>query len=84
MGANTTILALSKEGATSDLIQGAGIGAVFAPSDIEGLTKYIYHVYQNGNTALHDTVSAVLKTYDRKKIVQELSKELHKICQHEG
>jgi len=80
MGAKTAILALSKEGATADLIRSTNTGAVFAPSNEVGIKEYIYQASKNENASKRYGSSSAVDNYDRKKIIQELAQQLHRIA----
>ena len=47
LGAGTDIIALTEEGATSDLIRETGSGRCFTHNDIEGIGRYILETMQN-------------------------------------
>lgn len=79
MGTRTNILALSKEGATSDLINSTGIGTVFHPSDINGIKAFIYESIINGDSLKENNSLNIFDKYDRKIIIQKLADHLDRL-----
>lgn len=78
IGSETKILALTGEGATSDLIRSAGIGIALYPSDIKGIKDFIYESFNNRGLFAENSLK-VLSKFNRKFTVQVLADHLNKI-----
>jgi len=53
MGAGVPVLALTKAGATRDLIESTKIGGAFAPEDEEGIMNFIYETFKGADGMAH-------------------------------
>lgn len=78
IGAATEILALTKDGATADLINSTGTGKAIDPADIQGIKNYIHDLAVNEKKSVKDR-EEVCNQYNRGNIVRTLSQELDRI-----
>jgi len=78
------ILALAPEGATADLIRASGAGAVFDPSDIDGITRHLadqVRRFQYGQRFEVDT-TRFSEQFDRRRHTRTLAALLDRLHQH--
>ena len=80
LGTETKILAISKDGATADLVRSTGIGSAFHPSDIGGIKRYIHEAFINRESILKDASTQLLMRYERKNLTGLLASRLNAIC----
>lgn len=80
MGAGTRILALAREGATADLIRGAALGAVFDPSDIAGIKRFIGRSLEESRASGCRLEPHATKDFDLDSIARRLAEELGRTC----
>ena len=78
MGTKTKILALTKKGATADLINSTGIGKVIAPDDIENIKDYLQYLFHNQKKTM-ERVEFSCNQYSRSELVKDLALELDHI-----
>ena len=77
IGLGTTILALTEEGATRDLINGSLVaGASFYPSDIDGIKKFILEEINKVDSMIHGSNVNRLSEFDSKVVTQKLDNDL--------
>jgi hypothetical protein len=75
MGTGTKILALTKKGATADVINSTGAGKAIDPDNIQEIKNYIYDLSLNEqNVKIDEKISC--KRYIRANIVKSLAHEL--------
>lgn len=75
MGIGTPILALTEEGATQELVNGAGAGGAVHPEDIEGIKAFICR-HMRGENRLRPPADSRFRQYERREIVQRFAREL--------
>jgi len=75
-GAGTKILAVTEQGATSELVKATRSGECFPPQDIAGISNYIYMLMQNENRHLLINDPACYIQFDTKRLTQQFAKEL--------
>jgi glycosyltransferase involved in cell wall biosynthesis len=80
MGLGVKILALTEEGATSDLVKSTGAGQAFDLSDIEGIKEFIYQAFSNRDLLASGCSSEILSKFDTIFIIKDLSWRMDKIC----
>ena len=78
IGAGTEILALTKDGATADLINSTGTGKAIDPADIQGIKNYIYDLAVNEKKSIINR-EEVCNQYSRSNVVRRLAQELDRI-----
>ena len=79
IGAETKILAIAGEGATSDLINSTGAGESFYPSDIEGIKEFIYQSVNNTESKRPESKTDMLHQFDRRVIIKNFADHLKSI-----
>lgn len=80
IGLGIKILALTEEGATSDLIFSIGAGKAFYPSDIEGIKDFIHRSMQDEELLSSERNSNILDKFDTKLLTRNLAERLNEIC----
>ena len=80
MGVGTRVLALAKEGATANLVRNTGIGAVFEPSDIAGIRRFIGQCLDQSGTSAPPLKPDAANQYDLDSISRRLADELNGLC----
>lgn len=79
MGLGVKILALTEQGATSDLVKSNGIGQAFRSSDIEGIKGFIYQSFKDKDLLSSQGPFRVLSKYETRNTVKDLACVLDKI-----
>ncbi len=70
MGAGAKVLAITGPGATRDFVKDTGIGGVFDPSDVEGITDFICKTYR-------DASCGIVRTKDTERFhIHRITKDL--------
>jgi glycosyltransferase involved in cell wall biosynthesis len=80
MGVGTRVLALAKEGATADLVRNTGIGAVFDPSDVAGIKRFIGQSVEECRTSECWLEPEAANQFDLGSISRQLADELGRVC----
>jgi glycosyltransferase involved in cell wall biosynthesis len=78
MGTGTKILAITEEGATSDLLQSTFCGSVFDSADIEGIKEFVLRTMQDQAPQNDNCVSAISQL-DARNTTKSLSDLLNKV-----
>jgi glycosyltransferase involved in cell wall biosynthesis len=75
-GSGTKIIAITEDGATSELIKATNSGVCFSPSNIDGIAEYIFNqcMNKNKNHVRNDTQLYTL--FDIKMLTEKLAREL--------
>ena len=79
MGIGTTVLALTEDGATSDLVQATGIGAVFQHSDVAGIKKFIVRSMNCPADAVLPAKNRTVADYEIRSLARSLAHHLDQI-----
>jgi glycosyltransferase involved in cell wall biosynthesis len=78
MGTGTSILAITEDGATSDLLRSTHRGGVFDPTDIEGIKEFILHA-MNHEVPHNGDCPPPIPGLDSRNISESLSHLLTKV-----
>lgn len=76
LGMGTTILALTGEGATRDLMESTNCGLALSPSDIEGIKKFIYDSMTNGKKPRLENSLSYINCFNMRLITQKLADQI--------
>ncbi|GAX62982.1 glycosyltransferase [Candidatus Scalindua japonica] len=79
IGLGVTILTLTGQGETSDLIKSTGVGQVFNYSDVDGIKEFLYQAFKEKDLLSTQSSIEVLSKYDTGNIVKELALLLERI-----
>lgn len=80
MGMQTVVLALAHEGATQDLVERTGVGAVFRPPDIAGMKDFILKSYGIFMERGELPFAGVVESFEVSRITHILAEHLNRIC----
>lgn len=77
IGVGTRILALAEEGATADLVDSTGAGKAFDPSDIEGITEFIYQSITHAKDLKQGDPQA-LQGLEVEEVTKDLARQINR------
>jgi hypothetical protein len=78
MGTGTSILAITEDGATSDLLRSTHCGGVFDPTNIEGIKEFVLHA-MNNEVPHNGDCPPPIPRLDSRNITETLSHLLNKV-----
>lgn len=79
IGAGTKILALTEDGATSDMVRSTNSGGVFLPEDVDGIKEFIYRTIKDTRSQGAEKKSTASERFDIRSITEELAGHIYGI-----